>query len=120
MPGAPGSDVFPALSSRMLQAAKQGTEYRVTETGPFLERVAHLHAADRTRLRSRLEATVFPQLRLDPRAGHARKTRDDEDGEVWGFYLGNWTIFYKIVNATREVQITGVTQKESTIVRHRS
>lgn len=120
MAGAPGSDVLPALNSRLFQAAKSGVEYRVIETGPFLERLNHLHAMDRTRLRARLEAAVFPQLRLDPRSGHARKHRDEEDGEIWGFYLGNWTIFYKIFESAREVHVTSVSQKESTIARFKS
>lgn len=114
------SDALPALNDKLLRAAKAGVEYRITETGPFLERVAHLHGVDRTRLRARLDASVYPQLRIDPRAGNARKIREGDDGpEQWGYYLGNWTLTYEVDDAAREILITGVAQKESTIIRHR-
>lgn len=114
------SDVLPALNDHLLRAAKAGTEYRLTETGPFLEQINRLHSTDRTRLRARLEAAVFPQLRLDPRTGHVRKIRDDGTGpELWGFYLGNWTVTYEVHAASREVLLIGVTQKESTVIRRR-
>lgn len=114
------SDILPALNDQSLRAAKAGVEYRVTESGPFLEQVNRLHGVDRTRLRSRLEAAVLPQLRIDPRTGNARKLREDDNGpELWGYYLGNWTITYEIHASSREVLITGVTQKESTIIRRR-
>jgi mRNA interferase RelE/StbE len=80
-------------------------EYRIFETASFLDDLAEVPAAQRGRLRSKLESYVYPCLRRAPREHPQARHLRNFDPETWRWRLGDWRAFYLIDDADRIVSM---------------
>jgi mRNA-degrading endonuclease RelE of RelBE toxin-antitoxin system len=72
------------------------SEYRLFETQHDRRDLDRLGAAASRRIRTALEARVYPVLRATPRTVPSAARLRDWDPPTWRIWIGSWRIFYEI------------------------
>ncbi len=86
--------------------------YRIFETEPFLETLAALPPADRSRLTKKLQDFIYPLLRTQPYHGPWIKKLKGYRPDTWRFRVGSWRIFYGIDESKGLVLMTAVDDRK--------
>ena len=84
------------------------SEYRIFETGEFIDKLEKLSSADAGAIRAKLVNYIYPQLREQPFYGiNIRKLRGF-DADVWRYRIGRFRLFYTVDEDERVVSIITV------------
>jgi mRNA interferase RelE/StbE len=87
-------------------------EYRIFETRTFRKDLDRLGPAAARRIRSTLEARVYPILRRTPRAVPSAARLRDWEPPSWRIRVGNWRIFFEIDDADRIIFLTAAAHRK--------
>jgi mRNA interferase RelE/StbE len=87
-------------------------EYRIFETRTFQKNLEGLGPAAARRIRSALEARVYPILRMTPRAVPSAARLRDWEPPTWRIRVGSWRIFYEVDDAERIVFLTAAEHRK--------
>jgi len=72
------------------------SEFRLFETDEFRKQLSKLPSLDGNRIRRKLEARIYSQLRSNPYVGpNIRKLRGYEP-ETWRYRVGGFRLFYQV------------------------
>ena len=79
------------------------TEFRVFETGQFQKDLQQDFRGQQARIRQKLTAYVYPQLRRNPYFGKNIKKLRDAMPETWRYRIGDYRFFYTVDGGRRIV-----------------
>ena len=90
------------------------SEYRLFATSTFLKDINSLPSRIKEKIKNKLDAYIYPQLRGKPHFGTNIAKLRDWHPETWRYRLGPWRIFYEIDEKGKTVSlITLHPRKES-------
>ena len=70
--------------------------FKIFETGQFLEDIEHEFIGQQARIQKKLLAYVYPQLRHQPYFGKNIKKLVGYASETWRYRIGSYRFFYTI------------------------
>jgi len=78
-------------------------EYKIFETEQFQKDLLALSKAGHPKIVTKLQASVYPELRVRPHFGpHIRKLKGYEP-ETWRYRIGAWRFFFELDDDKRIV-----------------
>ena len=80
--------------------------YRIFETTSFREDLAQVSRSGLSRLREKLQDSVYPRLREEPHFGPNTKRLKNWDPPTWRYRIGAWRFFYEIDEERQLVLMT--------------
>jgi mRNA interferase RelE/StbE len=72
------------------------SKYKIFETDQFLEEMKANFRGQGSRIREKLTAYVYPQLKENPHFGKNIKKLKNYHPETWRYRIGRYRFFYKI------------------------
>ncbi len=71
-------------------------KYRVFETEEFLKKIEKLNLPDKTFIKNKLSAYIYPQIKMEPYFGKNIKKLINYIPDTWRYRIGKFRIFYAI------------------------
>ncbi len=80
--------------------------YRIFETGTFQQDLARLGRSGLHKIKAKLQAHIYPQLRVEPRFGPNIKRLKQWTPPTWRYRVGAWRFFCEINEQEQIVYMT--------------
>lgn len=81
-------------------------KYRVFETRTFQEDIEAISRLGLPKIKEKLKAYIYPQLREEPHFGPNIKRLKDWTPPTWRYRVGSWRFFYEINEQEKTVYMT--------------
>ncbi|MFQ6614925.1 MAG: type II toxin-antitoxin system RelE/ParE family toxin [Fidelibacterota bacterium] len=79
------------------------SEFRIFETNEFIQQRGKITPADASRIRSKLESYVYPQLKQSPFRGTNIKKLRGYSPNIWRYRINKFRLFYSVDNRKKIV-----------------
>lgn len=89
------------------------SEFRLFETGQFLDDLERISPARREKLAARLRDMVYPQLRAQPYFGANIKKLRGFKPETWRYRIGPYRFFYVVDDKERIVSMVAADSRQA-------
>jgi mRNA interferase RelE/StbE len=89
------------------------SEFRLFETGQFLDDLERISPARREKLAARLRDMVYPQLRAQPYFGANIKKLRGFKPETWRYRIGPYRFFYVVDDKERIVSLVAADSRQA-------
>ena len=87
--------------------------FKIFETGPFLEDLNQDFSGQQERIKTKLSTYVYPQLRQQPYFGKHIKKLKGYAPETWRYRIGDYRFFYTIDEPKKIVFMLSVDNRGS-------
>ncbi len=87
-------------------------KFKVFETNQFLKDLEQDFGGQQERIKRKLAAYVYPQLRMQPYFGKNIKKLVDYKSETWRYRIGSYRFFYEIDDSKKVVFMTSADNRE--------
>ena len=88
-------------------------KFKIFETSQFLKDLQHDFSGQQERIKRKLTAYVYPQLRENPYFGKNIKKLRDYKPQTWRYRIGNWRFFYTIDEHKKLISMLTIDSRES-------
>ena len=87
-------------------------KFKIFETNRFLKDLEQDFSGQQERIKRKLAAYVYPQLRQNPYFGKNIKKLTDYKPETWRYRIGNYRFFYEINGQRKMVSMIAADNRE--------
>ncbi|MFH1339038.1 MAG: type II toxin-antitoxin system RelE/ParE family toxin [Candidatus Omnitrophota bacterium] len=87
--------------------------FKIFETDQFLEDLEQDFSGQQERIKIKLTAYVYPQLKQNPYFGKNIKKLTNYKPETWRYRIGNWRFFYEIDDQKKIVYMIAADNRQS-------
>ena len=85
--------------------------YQIFETRQYVSDLKRFDPPVCSRVQKKLQAYVYPQLRMEPHVGLNIQKLKGWVPETWRYRIGDWRFFYEVQEKEKRISMTAISHR---------